>query len=332
MYNLVKSPNNQSDNLSKRVIDANGKFKEIRQRQEEEARFKPGIPMEHIDDENEFSEEASFSDDALFEDRGDMPYEEGAMSDGDDVPEEYMDDEIAQMPDAKEAEGIANEFTPGLNPEYISYDALAEPQFDEQALYEEPVMSDEEILESVQERAMRFIEEARDRAKRDSDELYEKAYESAIMDARAAAKEEYDRLMAEIDEKRSALSEEYEAKVTELENEFMPTLLSVFDEVLSVSIEDYRDIINELIKRTLLTIDSPRQMTIKVSTGNYEAVNDALPQIESLVGRTALIEILKEESYDDRMCTIETERGIFDCGFDTELRNLKKRVFLLSKS
>lgn len=331
MYNLVKSPNNQSDNLSKRIIDANEKFKEIRQRQEEEARFKPGIHTERIDEPGEFSEEAGFSDDALFEDRGDASYEGEDMPDG-DMQEEYMDDETAPESNMEEATGIANEFTPGLDPEYVNENMSDQSQFGGQAFYEEPIMSDEEILESVQQRAMQFIEEARERAKRDSDELYEKAYESAIMDARAAAKEEYDRMMDDITKRQNALSEEYEAKVTELENEFVPTLLSVFDEVLSVSIEDYRDIINELIKRTLLAIDSPRQMTIKVSTGNYEAVNDALPQIESLVGRTALIEILKEESYDDKMCTIETERGIFDCGFDTELRNLKKRIFLLSKS
>ncbi|MBQ1870943.1 MAG: hypothetical protein II147_02015 [Lachnospiraceae bacterium] len=324
MYNLVKSTNNQPDNLSKRVIDANEKFKEIRQRREEEARFKPGLPIENSEEEKINFEESGFDEGALFEDRGDASYDdstpEGCMDDETVAPEEAMDE--------PESEG----FTPGLAAEHID-DALPE---DNDIYGEEPddtpILSDEEILASVQERAMQFIEEARERAKQDSDELYEKAYENAIINARAVAQEEHDQMMAEIEARRASLNEEFEAKVDELNEQFIPTLLSVFEEVLSVEIEDYRPIIFELIKKTLLNIDSPRQLTIKVSAANYDTVNDALPEIESIIGRTSLIEVLREESFDDTMCTIETERGIFDCGFDTELKNLKKRIFLLSKS
>ena len=324
MYNLVKSPNNQQDNLSKRVIDANEKFKEIRQRQEEEGRFKPGLPITNPENEEVNFEEAGFDEGALFEDRGDASFDD-AVPDG-EIPEGYMDNETFEADEEQQG------FVPGINAEHVDDSLQPDTEVYGEEPDNKPILTDDEILKTVQERAMDFIEEARVRAKQESDELFEKAYEKAITDARAVAQEEHDQMMAEIEARRAAIDEEYENKVAELEEQFVPTLLSVFDDVLSVSIDDYKDVINELIKKTLLRIDSPRQMTIKVSVGNYEAVNDALPQIESIVGRTALIEILKEESFDDKMCTIETERGIFDCGFDTELRNLKKRVFLLSKS
>ena len=324
MYNLVKSPNNQQDNLSKRVIDANEKFKEIRQRQAEEGRFKPGLPVTNPENEEVNFEEAGFDEGALFEDRGDGSFDDAAP-DG-EISEEYTDNETFEADEEQQG------FVPGINAEHVDDSIQSDTEVYGEEPENKPILTDDEILKTVQERAMDFIEEARVRAKQESDELFEKAYEKAITDARAVAQEEHDQMMAEIEARRAAIDEEYENKVAELEEQFVPTLLSVFDEVLSVSIDDYKDVINELIKKTLLRIDSPRQMTIKVSVGNYEAVNDALPQIESIVGRTALIEILKEESFDDKMCTIETERGIFDCGFDTELRNLKKRVFLLSKS
>lgn len=328
MYNLVKPQNSQPENLSKRVIDANEKFKEIRQRQEEEARFKPGLPIEHNDSHDDVFENSDFNDDALFEDRGDASYEEEGESDN-DIPEGYMDDETVQSESPSMDTPEDSGFTPGLNAEYVEEpEAVADmQQFDEDAQ-----LSDDEILESVQERAMQFIEEARERAKKDSDELYEKAYENAITNARAVAQEEYDRMMTDIESRRASLNEEYENKVSELEEQFIPTLLSVFESVLSVKIDDYRDIIFELIKKTILNIDSPRQLTIKVSSDNYDYVNDALPQIESIIGRTSLIEVLREEDFDNTMCILETERGIFDCGFDTELKNLKNKIFLLSKS
>lgn len=340
MYNLYRSPNGMSGSLSKRVIDSNERMKEIQKRNAEKNAFKPGInvskePEEIPEERIPSGEDALFEDrdsSALFEDNGEETFQDKAYDNAD------------------------SEFVPGLNAEELSPDSLHDSLGDETAEYskdpyadsqesyygeEEPGMqyddaqhklSDEEVMASLRERAMQYIEEVKEQAKRESDSLYQEAYNKALNDARQAFEVEKAEALDSINAKRQNLEEEYNARFTSMESELVPTLLSVFDEVLGVGIKDYSDIIFYLIKKTILGMESPKQIVIKVSKDNFDYIKESIDDIRELVGADVSIDVLREESFTEKDCKIENEYGIFDCGFDTELNGLKKKILMLSKN
>lgn len=340
MYNLYRSPNGMSGSLSKRVIDSNERMKEIQKRNAEKNAFKSGInvskePEEIPEERIPSDEDALFEDrdsNALFEDTGNEAYSDEGYEDKSDqgfIPglnaEELSPDSLHDSLGDEET-GFPDESYSNADESYYGEDAGV--QYDDAP----PKLSDEEVMASLRERAMQYIEEVKEQAKRESDSLYQEAYIKALNDARQAFEAEKAEALDSINAKRQNLEEEYNARFTSMESELVPTLLSVFDEVLGVGIKDYSDIIFYLIKKTILGMESPKQIVIKVSKDNFDYIKESINDIRELVGADVSIDVLREESFTEKDCKIETEYGIFDCGFDTELNGLKKKILMLSRN
>ena len=136
---------------------------------------------------------------------------------------------------------------------------------------------------------------------------------------------------AEIAQKADKLERDYEAKIAQLEPVFIDTVTDVYEQIFHADLIEYRDILVYLVESIMRKSDEDLQFMIHVSPKDYEKVYEKKAEILSKVQRENVrVEVIEDVTVADKQCIIETENGVFDCGIDTQLSELKKRFKLLS--
>ena len=198
-------------------------------------------------------------------------------------------------------------------------------------LPEETPQISEISIDELREREADMLENIKQEALLEAENIKQQAYEEGKRQAEEELAEMKDQLLKDTTWERERLQGQYFTMMEEMEPQLVDTILSLVDDVLHVEIKDYRDIIIQLIKETISDSDSPKEMSIVVNDENYQAVKEELPALKEMVGEEVKLEIMKNGQLSNRECRIETEYGIFECGFDTQLRNLSNRLRVLSR-
>lgn len=203
-------------------------------------------------------------------------------------------------------------------------------------VYEGP--SEEEIQQMIEERleeANRQAEEIVNMAQNEAVNIRNQAhsegmrqgYDEGVMKARA----EFQAMEAELNQKAQLLDRDYEMKVAQLEPAFVDAITAVYEQIFQVDLTNYHDILIYLVESIMKKSDEDSQFMIHVSPKDYEVIFQKKAELLSKISRDNLrVEIIEDMTVPDRQCIIETENGVFDCGIDTQLNELKNRLRLLS--
>lgn len=143
------------------------------------------------------------------------------------------------------------------------------------------------------------------------------------------AKAQEDKLTARYQEKEKELEDFYCRQMEELEPKFVDAITSIYEHIFHVELGSYREILTHLIASTLRKLESSREFLIHVSREDYPFVNMQKKQLSAVVTSDSL-DVVEDMALHKNDCLIETEGGIFDCGLDTELTELRQRLVLLS--
>ena len=197
-------------------------------------------------------------------------------------------------------------------------------------------------LEEIKAQAQEMIDSAR----MEAEEIKNTAQREIEIERRQAIdegkkqgyNEGYQQGLSEVDEMKQALAvekqkleEEYEQLVEELEPRFIDVITAVYNHIFGVELSDNRDILVHLIDSTLRKVESSRTFIVHVSAEDYPYVNmQKQSLIEGAIAGRGMIEIIEDIALSKGACLIETDGGIFDCGIDTQLEGLEKKLQVLS--
>ena len=193
-----------------------------------------------------------------------------------------------------------------------------------------PQVNVEELLEEANMRAEQIISEANDQAEQIRIQAHQSGLEEGLNQARLQGQEAEEALKMQYQKRVLALEEEYNQKFEQMESQIVDAFADIIREVLAVDIHQYSEIISELILRTVKKLDTPKQLSIYVAPDHYMAVRGIEHILTDYIGKGAELEIVRDDKLLETQCKIETERGIYDCGFDTQLNNLMKKLKMLS--
>jgi flagellar assembly protein FliH len=198
---------------------------------------------------------------------------------------------------------------------------------------EETLKSAEEeakrILEEADSEATRILEEARQQAESEKQVAWEDAKRRGYEDGTKEAAKEAVTLRKQLQDKEKQLEEEYQALVDELEPNFVKAITKAYERIFHIELDGYRDILMYLISDTIRNVESSREFSVRISKEDYPFVSMQKKQIMAAC-INGTVEIVEDMSLEKNQCLIETENGIFDCGVDTQLEELTKRLRLLS--
>lgn len=224
-----------------------------------------------------------------------------------DVLEVLMED-----PDAMES-AVPEEETAG-----IAQEAYTGPTADE--LREEAIAEIEAMKKEAEAQLHFEREQVLSQARQEG---YQEGYQKGVNETEAAKRA--------LEEERKSLTKEFEKQLDELEPAFVETIAGIYEHIFKVELSGYREIVVNLIARTLRKIEGGRVFIVHVSKEDYPYVSMQRKQLEVGVATgNSTLEIVEDITLSKNQALIETEGGIFDCGLGTQLAELHQKLMLLA--
>ncbi len=211
-----------------------------------------------------------------------------------------------------------------------------------EAVEEVVLPSPEEVIANAQGEAERIIADARNQAEQiqteaqyEVDKLYEEHKARGYADGQAQLMQEFEeksnRLEDEFAQRRATLEAEYDTQFQNMERDLVNVILEVLSKVMQIELENSSEIVLHLLKKTLNGIDSDRNFRIRVSGMNKDYLKANKEELFGILGSDVTIDIVSDANLTDKDCIIESDSGVFDCGIETEYRNLVKMIRYMSE-
>ncbi len=189
----------------------------------------------------------------------------------------------------------------------------------------------ESILEQARIQAMQLEKDARARAEQERMQMLQQASSQGYQDGMDKARQEAAKAEQELKARARQLEEEYQAIVDELEPQFVDTITGIYEHIFHVELHSYREVLGYLISATMRKIEGNRNFMIHVSKEDYPYISMQKKQIVAGISSSnTFVEVVEDVTLAKNQCLIETEGGIFDCGLETQLTELRQKLKLLS--
>ena len=199
---------------------------------------------------------------------------------------------------------------------FRSQEQLQQARAELENIREETEQMKQAALSEIEQMKQAAIEEGQRRG-------YEEGYHQGLVESEQAANE--------YRSKQQELERQYDEMITELEPQFINTLTSVYEQVFGIELVEQKQIVTHLLTNTMHKVEGSRSFIVHVAREDYPYVNEHKEQIISeSATQTAQVEIIEDVALGEGQCIIETGGGIFDCGIDTQLKELNHKLKLLA--
>ena len=115
-----------------------------------------------------------------------------------------------------------------------------------------------------------------------------------------------------------------------MESDLVEVITEVFGKVIYEIADDDKEIIMKLINGVMENSDMSHEFVIKVSPDDYQYVIDNQGKIYCAMTKDVNIDIFEDKSLNKNECIIETDGGVFNCSLEVEMKNLIKKIKVLS--
>ena len=232
--------------------------------------------------------------------------------------------------------GIPFQIKTPINYTYQTVGAVNRAVEKEDDLVEEPEKeSAEDFLESAREEAGLIIEEAQYEAARIIEAAAKEAEESRIAveeEARMKGYEEgiqqgkcqYDELIREAEAVRENAINEYKNMLDGLESEALSIIMDIAKSVIGDEISNNKESIIKIIRQAFEKCTNREKITLRVSSGNYDYVEENKSRLISLVDGIRELEVKVDAGLSDGACIVDTPFGSVDAGVETKLRKIEE--------
>ncbi len=242
-------------------------------------------------------------------------------------------DKLAQVKEDA-GTGDSKDFEPGIKALFADRDGEGVPGAEAFV-----AAMDEDAIKALEEQAEGIIAEAREEvlrilndAKAQAENIRKKAYEDGLRQGEKAGRDKYDALSKRLEGEAKAAKAAYEKQEKELEPLFADILIGLLKKLTGVLLEDKRGIIVYLLEQALSDIEPGMTYLVHVSGEDFESVSSKKSELLWKLKEGAVLEIVEDRTMKKGQCIIETDSRIFDCGVDTQLKNLVGDLRLLAGS
>lgn len=188
----------------------------------------------------------------------------------------------------------------------------------------------QEILDQAAAEAEEIKLRAIGEAKAEAEALRKQAQTEGYQVGTEKAQKELVLAKEELHKKELALEEDYQKKLDEMEPAIVDVLTEIYEHIFNVELQQYRQILIQLITSTMRKVEENKNFLVHVAKEDYAFVSMNKRSLQEAGGGRASVEIVEDITLSRNQCMLETENGIFDCGLDTQLGELTRKLRLLS--
>lgn len=188
-----------------------------------------------------------------------------------------------------------------------------------------------DIIDKAQKEAKEIVDAAKAEAIKIKEEAYKEGHDKGYSAGYDEGKSKLDDEIQSVENEKIRLNDEYSSKIDELEPALVDVLTDVYEHIFNVEFSDRKEVIYNLAKNTLSSMENGKTYLIKLSSEDF---NFFSMQKKDFVKGTGVplesIEFVEDKSLLQGHAYIETESGIYDCSVSTHMDNLKKMLQVLS--
>lgn len=238
-------------------------------------------------------------------------------------------------------------FTQGLRVEEIDVQALVDDQNGQNSGHgilgngmseEEAREEADKILQEARDQASRILQDAMEQGEKDAKAKAKEAWDAGYSDAKKTCEKEYQDKKKELaakerefTNKAKQMEAQYDALVAELEPKFIDTLTGIYEHLFHVELGNYREILLHLASDCMKANEGSKNYQVLVSSEDFPFVNSKKSRLLEAAGDGEVsVEVVEDSSLEKNGCIIKTETGIMDCGLDTQLEELSRKLRLLA--
>ncbi len=202
-------------------------------------------------------------------------------------------------------------------------------------LRKEAEMNSTQVIAEANAEADRIRREATEEANLMRQDAYNKGHEEGVSAGHAEglkqAQEQYEAKFAALEQEQKRLQEEYERKCSSIEMSLVDTLTDIYSHVLGVALEDQKELVVNLLHKTLTPLDTSKNYIIHVTKEDIASVREKKSYLSKQTGiPEGNMEVIEDNTLPANGCLIESDSGIYDCGLGTQLELLSKQLKLIS--
>ena len=304
--NLVKSYFATKESSTPRVIDGNITVEQSLERIK--YIFPDGVPAQN---ENQGTDEDTEADaePAVFSEL-DAEMVKGLVDDNE--PENETDNEVVQSNVIKAnpaKEEIPSEAQVRAEVEELKHRLV------EEALADIAVMKNQAAEEVARDKAI-ALEAAKS-------EGYQEGRNTGYMEL------EEERRILEEDKRKH--EEEYSELLFELEPKFVRYITNIYEKVFQVDLSEEKNIVVNLLRNAMQKVEGSKNYIVHVSKEDYKFVYERKKELaDAAMAEDVIIDVVEDLTMKSGDALIETANGIFDCGVETQLTAIKKKLMLLA--
>lgn len=242
----------------------------------------------------------------------------------------------AALPQEKSDE---NDFYDGLEAETV--DALLNPEGAETVIKNGSKEERDILLQEIEQaraelsdlkaQADAMIENARAEIDNMQKQAYEDAKTQGYQEGERLGRKQADTVKEEYLARQNQLEQDYLKKIEELEPEFIENITGIYEHIFKVDLVCYQELVTGLLINAMQKTQDTKNFMIHVAKEDYEGVMANKDFIRAQAGGSnTSVEIIEDMTLVRSQCFIETENGIYDCSLDTELKELERKLKLLS--
>jgi len=198
------------------------------------------------------------------------------------------------------------------------------------ALNEQIDMARDE-LESLRSEASGILDEANQTAEIIKGQAYETGSREGYQDGYAKGMAEAEELKQQALDYCNQCEMEYQSKLEEIEPRLVDTITDIYERIFKYELDDYSQIVLNILVDTINDSGASKNIVVHISKETYK---DIIAQKDYIFAETGMLEgsidFIMDATLPPSGCMIETENGVYDCSLDTELKELKKKLMLLS--
>lgn len=188
----------------------------------------------------------------------------------------------------------------------------------------------ERMLAEANSKVEEMLAEAQNEAENLKSSAADKGYEDGYAKGREEALQELLQAKKELETEKESLRLSYDEKVRNIEPEMVSVITGVYEHVFGSNFYSRRDVMVCLINRALLHVDGDTGIVIYVSPLDYDMLIGLKSSLFEKVAFRDEPEIRQRDDFMRGQAKIETPYGLIDCSIDTELKELKRMLKVLS--
>lgn len=225
--------------------------------------------------------------------------------------------------------------------ESVQEEIAAAPEFDLEAVknsLREEIMVEmksifdrkgEDIIAKAKAQADAVLEAARRDAELAKEGILKTASAQGYEEGCARAKAEQEKCLAELETRKQQLEEQYEAKVAQLEPDFVKVLTELVKKLTNVAYDNHKEVLLYLIETGLGFAQKDSGFDVVLSETDYQKYASLFPKIKEHYSDKYTLEFKKSAELPEGSCKLENEKRVIDCSLGVRLNGLLEELALL---